>query len=234
MNRPQIIGLAGPKGCGKDTVAMLLATHARFRMLAFADALRGQLCEAFGVNGELFTRRDMKDEPTPALALIHCKDNAFGGVMMMHLRGPELDAQLQAPRSPRQLMKWWANEYRRETESPDYWRRIVVSHIAMDHKQHQWRHVIHDVRFPNEVEVIRNMGGVIWQIKRPGCEADPTDLTETSGAEFEPAVVIDNCGSVRHLLDLVMGHWFTEETGLHWTHLGTMFSTIGKSQGARP
>ena len=36
----KIIGLTGPKGCGKDTVAALLRTHAGFYSLAFADALR--------------------------------------------------------------------------------------------------------------------------------------------------------------------------------------------------
>ena len=38
--RTHIIGLTGFAGAGKDTVADLLVAHARFRKLAFADALR--------------------------------------------------------------------------------------------------------------------------------------------------------------------------------------------------
>ncbi|MES2972410.1 MAG: hypothetical protein V4757_02330 [Pseudomonadota bacterium] len=231
-----LIGLAGPKGAGKDTVAQLLATHAKFKMTAFGDALRGQLCQAFSVELDIFTRRDLKDTPSDALAIWRATDNAFIGVMLKHFRKLYGDNQarheMDKPRSPRDVMKFWANEYRRETESPDYWRRIVVAKIRDDHRRHQWRHVVPDVRFRNEAEVIKNMGGVIWQIQRPGLEADPLDTTETSGAEFAPTVVINNRLGIGHLQDVVMGNWVMAETGLNWSNVRSMGDTLAMEAAA--
>lgn len=45
-----LIALTGHAGAGKDTTADLLVAHAGFRRLAFADALRGEVSNAFSVS----------------------------------------------------------------------------------------------------------------------------------------------------------------------------------------
>lgn len=217
LNAPSIIGLAGPAGSGKDTVADLLRTHARFAKCAFADQLRAEVCDAFGIEPLLPTHRPTKEEPHPALALRNCKDHGFIGAL---LYCSALDAEegthaeiLARPRSPRQIMQWWGTEYRRSLDN-GYWTGAVVAHVNYQCKNHNTRHVITDVRFENEAQAVRNMGGVIWQIKRPDLKVDTTHSSESDGSQFNPDAVINNSHDIRHLQAVVMGAWLMLETGM--------------------
>lgn len=209
--RPRIIGLAGPAGCGKDTVAQLLVTHMGFSQLAFADPLREEICQAFGVDLSMLTEREAKESPIEALSLRCCSDNVFAVVMLKLLEELEpastaLD-KLATPRSPRQIMRWWGTEYRRNACSTTYWTRILKMRAHLQQQRHQLRHVVSDVRFHNEAQAIRDMGGVIWQIKRPGLHLDESHSSETDGSAFAPEVVINNNYDLRHLQYLVMAAW---------------------------
>jgi hypothetical protein len=236
MRRPHIIGLTGPKGAGKSTAAELLCKHAQFSGLAFGDALRSELCNAFAVDIELFTRPDLKDKPTKALALDRNLSMEFNGAIINYFRGAFGDEglleRMTQPRSPREVMILWAEQYRKPLYGPDYFRRKVVARVHLEQSQHQWRHVIHDVRFANEAEAIRMMGGAIWQIKRPGCVADPADPTETDGRDFVPDLVINNLHDTKHLQALVLGHWMMNETGLAWHDLLNIGQTHALAQVA--
>ena len=216
MNKPHIIGLTGPAGCGKDTVAQLLATHLGFRQMAFADALRGEVCEAFGIDQSLLTRRDTKEVPTPALALERCNSLGFVGAMVAHANtAPAVWPDfMQEARSPRQIMQRWGTDYRRQHTGEHYWTRTLTHRIHTQQQGHQWRHVVSDVRFQNEADAIRALGGVIWQIKRPGLQLDTSHISETDGSEFAPDAVINNRHDIRHLQAVVMGEWFMREAGL--------------------
>lgn len=227
MRLPTIIGLTGPKGAGKTTVAELLCKHAKFSGIAFGDLLRHQVCDAFGVDEELFTRRDLKDAPTGALALARCVHLEFIAAMNFHLRKSlgdeaELFPHWHAARTPREILIFWAEVYRKPHYSPEYFSRAVVSKIYLEQSRHQWRHVVHDVRFPIEAKAIRSMGGVIWQIKHPDIVADRSDPTETDGGVFEPQVVINNCHDIKHLQAVVLSEWLRKETGLDWKDIADM------------
>ena len=219
MKHPHIIGLTGPAGCGKDTVALLLATHARFTSLAFADALRSEVCNSFRIDHSLLSRRDLKEQPCEELALERCSDNAFIGVMLRHLSadGEHAAQALIAPRSPRTIMQWWGTEYRRQTCREDYWTRTLKARVHIQQGGQLWRqarHVVSDVRFANEAQAIRDMGGVIWQVKRPDLAACTGHSSETDGSVFKPEAVINNRHDLRHLRLVVMGAWLMSETGL--------------------
>ncbi len=220
MNRPEIIGLCGLAGCGKDTVAQLLTTHLRFSHLAFADALRAEICQAYGIDLSILTRRDTKEVPTAALALSRCStDSGFAMAVIAQCKwlepGRSLKDEFSAPRSARQIMQWWGTEYRRAYSGQDYWTRKLKARIHIQQCGHQFRHVISDVRFDNEAEAVRAMGGVIWQIKRPDIKYDASHCSETDGLRFAPDLVINNCHDIKHLQALVTGAWVKAETGLH-------------------
>ena len=216
MSKPfHVIGLTGPKGCGKDTVAELLRTHAGFYVCAFADQLRREVCRAYREEPIQFTRRETKEHPLSALALRRCFDEAFVARMgLLHLdRGVDLD--LDAPRSPRQIMQWWGTEYRRLID-PDYWADGLHAHIhGLLSVNDANRIAVTDVRFENEAETITALGGVIWQVKRPGCTV-PSDahVSEVDGSQFEPTAVIDNNGDIRHLQEQVLARWLELDAGL--------------------
>lgn len=58
---PLLIGLTGPAGCGKDTIAERLLTMHGFTPTAFATPLRAAAAEAFGIDYWDFLEREKKD-----------------------------------------------------------------------------------------------------------------------------------------------------------------------------
>ncbi|MES2685705.1 MAG: hypothetical protein V4706_02725 [Pseudomonadota bacterium] len=218
MNKPDIIGLTGLAFVGKDTVAQLLQTHLRFAQLAFADPLRGEICTAYGCPTNWFTKRETKETDNPELALLYCRNYEFVGLMLRNeaarVPGSYMNDFLEAPRSPRWLMQQWGTEYRRKTTHENYWTRNMIARIRSHQDGHQWRTVISDVRFENEAECIRSMGGVIWQVKRPGVAHDTSHVSESDGSQFKPDLVIDNDADLIKLRLLVVGSWIQREADL--------------------
>lgn len=235
MMRPDIIGLCGLAGCGKDTVAQLLATHLRFSQLAFADTLRNEVCQAFGIDRSILTRRDTKEVPIEALALKRCSTNSgfvMAAILTSKLTEPDLNLVevYSTPRSPRQIMQWWGTEFRRNTCGPHYWTRTLKARVHIQQQGQQWLHVISDVRFDNEAEAVRAMGGVIWQIKRPDLKHNASHCSETDGSRFSPDLVINNCHDIKHLQAVVMGAWVKAETGMDDAGLASMGRAFNGSQ----
>lgn len=209
----KIIGLTGPKGSGKDTVASLLRTHAGFYPLAYADALREEVCDAWRFEPLYLIRPETKEHPLSALALRKCLNDGFVARMVLEHseRGAKLD--LDAPRSPRQILQWWGTEYRRR-QRVTYWTEKVREHIAQLHLlDGRTRFVIADARFENEAHMIRAMGGVVWQITRDGIErVEGQHASATDGSRLAPSVVIDNSDTLHSLREAVLGEWLALET----------------------
>jgi hypothetical protein len=217
-----IIGLSGFAGAGKDTVADLLVTHAGFRKLAFADALRAELLGAFQADPLTFSRREWKSQPMECLALSRCTEPGYVGAVLTHLAegNPQLmvNVELINPRTPRQTMQWWGTQYRR-TGDADYWARQVRKSISYFMTQCHERHfVVTDCRYANEVETLRAMGGWLWQVKRPGLDAGTTTegrhSSAADGSEFDPDAVINNIHDIKHLQQLVLGEFWALDAGL--------------------
>ena len=184
----KLIALCGAAGAGKDTVADMLPA----RKLAFADTLYREVAEAFGVTVEWLQRREFKEIPAAELALAHCS----------FARHPRNDQSGLKPRSPRQILQWWG-DYRR-AQDPDYFVRITEQHVCNG----LGPVVITDVRFPNEAAMVRQLGGQIWQIKRPGVEAGGTGhASDTAGDEFGAEVVIGNTRDLEWLRMRVLIFW---------------------------
>lgn len=92
----------------------------------------------------------------------------------------------------RRLLQWWGTEYRR-AQDPDYWtkawgRKVEQYDLARTHI------LIDDVRFMNELEVIRAHGGLIVKIERPGFAGANNHSSETSldGYSDWDAVVVND------------------------------------------
>lgn len=209
LNPLPIIGLSGPIASGKDTVAGILQTHVGALPMAFAGPLRAEVSEAFGIDTIYLTRREHKEEPMAALALGRCLSVSFIDRMQVvhwHKTGEMPD--LNAPRSPRQIMQWWGTEYRR-VQDPFYW--VKKAQGAIDYTQSLYSNrtiVVTDVRFLNEAQLVRRAGGVIWQIKRPSSTVgDASHVSEVTGEEFTPDATINNVHDIRHLQGVVLSTW---------------------------
>ena len=67
--------------------------------------------------------------------------------------------------------------------------------------------VISDVRKPDEAAMLRELGGHLWRITRPGSEVQTAHATSTTGQEFAPDLTLINCHDIAHLQGLALVHW---------------------------
>ena len=190
----KLIALCGAAGAGKDTVADMLPA----RKLAFADTLYAEVAEAWGVEQHVLRCRETKESWLGALQLQHCTDELFRAWYFSTVDMVDWSA----PNSPRQILQWWG-DYRRAQDS-DYFVRVTEQHVCNG----LGPIVITDVRFPNEAARVRQLGGQIWQIKRPGYEAGGTGhASDTDGSEFGPDLVVTNGESLEDLRATVLAAW---------------------------
>ena len=148
---PIIIGLAGPAGSGKDTVRQMLESDHGFSGLAFADPIRSMVSELLSyVDAEHYAQdRALKEEHVPRLDV-----------------------------SYRELAQTLGTEWGRDLMGADFWVRIALARISRKLAAGVRRIVISDVRFANEVAAIREAGGRIWRITRPGLQPVRAHVSE--------------------------------------------------------
>jgi len=145
-----IIGLSGFIGSGKDTVASYLHDKHDYWKLAFADSLKDITASLFGWD------RDVVEGSTrESRALREVVDAGW-------------TERLGKVWSPRIALQYIGTEMFREKLHPDFWLLVLERKIVSSRMKNI---VISDVRFENEMEMIRKHGGQIWRIQRE--ETDP-------------------------------------------------------------
>lgn len=155
-----IVGLVGRAGAGKDTTAAVLAHAAGYERVAFADAVRIEIAHSFGVDSRLFTSQHLKEQAVISLAIGRSHDHRFIRQMC------ELDKDISVMRSPRQIMRWWATEYRRNLDGEQYWINRLHDRIEDLHSRGHRRIAISDVRFLNEAAFVKEINGQLWRVSR--------------------------------------------------------------------
>lgn len=132
---PQLIGLIGRKGAGKDTAAALLLSKG-YQNVKFAGGLKDMIRAVLATQGvsaatiERMIEGDLKEVETGYL----------GG------------------RTPRHAMQTLGTEWGRELIADDLWVGVAIKKSA-GHPT-----VITDVRFPNEMDAVVAAGGVCFGI----------------------------------------------------------------------
>ena len=167
-----IIGLAGYAGTGKDTVRALLE-ELGFNGMAFADPIRAMLRELLtgnGISDEYIDSRAFKEKVIPELGV-----------------------------SYRQMAQTLGTEWGRSLHA-DFWLRLAGAYMADLAESDGHSHfVISDVRFVNEAQWVRDRGGIIWRIERPGVVPVRAHVSEQELYHFGADQVIQNTGSIDDL-----------------------------------
>lgn len=165
-----IIGLTGRARSGKDTAAAHLQAGG-FWHLKFSAALKDMLRALPGMT-EAHIDGEFKDHVHPAYGI-----------------------------SPRRMMQTLGTEWGRGLD-PEFWTNVMratIADVLTEDTFHTPRIVISDVRFDNEAELIRELGGIIVHIQR-GQAAEVEDHASERG--IQPAtgdVVIRNDSSISDL-----------------------------------
>ena len=128
-------------GCGKDTVAAILAAFTGYKTYGFADPIYAMVKAGFGIDGKSdeFQDRVTKASPIPWLSTA------------------------DKPISLRRLLETLGTEWGRNYIQEDLWTRLASKFV----RECPTGVIIKDVRFENEVEWLDAEGGLLVHILRP-------------------------------------------------------------------
>ena len=202
-----LIGLSGPAGVGKDTVADYLVETHGFTKFSFSDALYREVSEAFDLPIEDLLRRETKEVPHWKLTAVQCSDVDFARIMMDAASALGADQSWLHEFSPRWVLQRWGTDYRR-AQDPEYWIKKTALWVQAwldvtkdDGVQHGGL-VNTSVRFPNERAFIEKLNGLVWHVRRKDTAgtASQQDYVSEKGLDILPQDrVIYNNGTAAQL-----------------------------------
>jgi hypothetical protein len=180
-----ILGFAGKAATGKTTAAKHVAPllNKECKIIPMAMVLRDEV--------EAFLRAVGAEESVPLV--YGCQDDK---VRVFYV--DEQKALQQCPKwahfisehqeiqdrsgqtavTVRRILQWWGTEYRRD-QDPDYWTKAWGRKVS-EYDVEQMYVLVDDVRFMNELNVIKEHGGLIVKIERPGFDGANNHASETS------------------------------------------------------
>lgn len=149
----KIIGVCGLIGGGKGTVADILVDNHNFQKISFADPLKDMISNVFNwsrhlLEGDTKESREWREQ----------RDDWWADRLSI----PNL--------TPRWVLQYWGTDVCRVNFHEDIWIASLenkLSKIINSGSAHLIMNiVIPDTRFPNEIKMIRKLGGEVWGVRR--------------------------------------------------------------------
>lgn len=165
MSKQILIGLCGPAGCGKDTVAKHMANCGFFRY-TLAMPIKKGLEAMLGIDIGVWDDRERKEQVIPWLG-----------------------------KSPRQVAQTLGTEWGRQLVHPELWVALMLRSWDAVRVSGSPRMVVTDVRFDNEAIAIINAGGTVWRVEREGVAPVAAHVSEKGIDPRHVTGTIKNNGS---------------------------------------
>lgn len=140
-----IIGVCGLIGGGKGTVADMLVDDHGFEKISFADKLKDGVSTIFGWD------RDMLEGATDSSRAWREKPDTFWSKEV----GKDI--------TPRLVLQLFGTDCMRVGFFDGIWVSLVKQKL-LDNPDKNF--IIPDVRFPNEIKLIKELQGQVWQVRR--------------------------------------------------------------------
>lgn len=162
MAKPRVIGISGLIGSGKGSIASYLEASHGYNVISFADPLKDAVSAVFGWDRQLLIgdtqeSREFREKPCPFWSNYLGRD--WTPRYALQFVGTDLF------RYALDIFIWAASLQKRLEAEPD---KLFV---------------IPDVRFSNEAVMIRDLGGVLWNVRR-NPEPEWLITAETNPAEM--------------------------------------------------
>ena len=154
-----IIGICGLIGSGKGTVADFLVEQRGFTKISFADRLKDGVASVFGWDREML------------------EGNTDDSRAWREKVDPYWSTELGNPVTPRLVLQLFGTDCMRNGFYDGIWVSLVKKQLLENPDSN---FVIPDVRFENEAEMIRSIGGQLWRVKR----GDDPEWWETAQTEM--------------------------------------------------
>ena len=173
-----IIGLSGYARSGKDTVAEMLCLNNGYQRKSFADPMRDAL---YRLNPIIIGN--------PRTEQIHLADyvDEFGW------------DEAKAHPEPRRLLQVFGTEVGRGMFGENFWVDQAFKQVTPTDK-----YVFADVRFPNEADRVRQLGGVVVRINRHNHSAVNSHISERALDNYMFDHFIYNDGTKEELSEEVL------------------------------
>jgi len=156
-----IIGLCGKKYSGKDTVGQYLVDNYGYERAAFADLLKQSVAALFGITREEVD--EWKDESKAIYVTV----------------SPDYDyTSMVASMTWREFLQRYGTESHREVFGSNFW----VQQLTNQTYKFKDNTVFTDVRFNEEVDYIKAIGGKMLWVDRPSVRDD----SDTHASEILP------------------------------------------------
>ena len=175
--RVEILGLSGWARNGKDTVADHLISKYGYERISFAAPMKEAL---YRLNPKI-TINNVVSTPIRIGVDIYGWDD-------LKTHGPEV----------RELLQRFGTEVGREMFGEDFW-----VNAAIDSIEDGSRVVVSDVRYPNEADAIKKLGGEVWRVVRPGFGAANGHASEHALNNYKFDYILDNNSGMELLYDSV-------------------------------
>jgi hypothetical protein len=140
-----IIGITGLIGSGKGTVADILVEEHNYIKLSFADKLKDGVATVFG-----WDRSMLEGDTVESREWRETVDEFW-----TNETGREI--------TPRLILQEFGTDCMRNGFYHGVWVSLVKQEI-LNHAQ--TKYIIPDVRFQNEIKVVKELGGEIWNVRR--------------------------------------------------------------------
>lgn len=206
----KLIGISGKIGAGKDTVGIIIRqlgftnNGGTWENMKFAGKLKIIASLLTGIPIEKFEDQEFKKTILGSEWGKPTKQNPLNAIE------PFKDITFVEMMSVRDLLQKLGTEAMRNGLHENVWVNALFADYTEDK---QW--VITDVRFPNEFKAIKEKGGIVIRVNRPGhgnsmkelAEAHPSE-TALDGHDFD--YVIENDGNLEKLISKVKEILLTE------------------------
>lgn len=183
-----IIGICGLIGSGKGTVADILVETHNFEKLSFADKLKDGVATIFG-----WDRAMLEGDTDESRQWRELKDDFWSNETKMEV-------------TPRLVLQLFGTDCMRNGFDDGIWVSTIKKKLL---ENPETNYIIPDVRFANEVDMIRDIGGEVWEVKRG---PDPEWLINYESTGVEPTVHVSEWKWIKSKKDLVIENNSTLDT----------------------